>query len=87
MSKIEDIKKNFDRLYTKDKSFILIENRQFIMKVNGNLFCCTGAGQEGCFLTGKLEAADPVFLDKANAILKKEVEDVLVIKAQLNKTN
>jgi len=84
---IESIKKNFNKLYTKDKSYIQVENKQGIMKVNDNLYCCTGAGQEGCFLTGKLEAADPVFLDKANAILKKEVEDVLVIKAQLNKTN
>ena len=78
MSKIEDIKKNFDKLYTKDKSYIQVENKQGIMKVNGNLFCCTGAGEEGYFLTGTLEAADPAFLDKADAILKKEAEDVLL---------
>jgi len=76
MSKIEDIKKNFDRLHKANKSYHQIEAEQYLMKVDGDLFVCNSANSEDCFLSGKLEAADPAFIDKAADILEKEAKDV-----------
>ena len=76
MSKIEDIKENFNKLHKEDKSYIQIEAEQYLMKMGEDLFVCNSADSENCFLSGKLEVADPGFIDKAAEILEKEVKDV-----------
>ena len=76
MSKIEDIKKNFDKLHKTNKSYHQIENEQYLMKIDNELFCCNSADSENCILYGKLEVADPDFIDKAAEVLEKEAKDV-----------
>jgi len=76
MSKIDDIKENFNKLHKKDKSYHQIEAEQYLMKMGEDLFVCNSANSEDCYLSGKLELADPDFIEKAAGILEKEVKDV-----------
>jgi len=76
MSKIDDIKVNFEKLHKGNKSYHQIEAEQYLMKIDGDLFVCNSADSENCILSGKLEVAGDDFIDKADDVLKKEAADV-----------
>ena len=82
---ISEIKKNFDSIYKKDRSYVGISEKQMVVKMGSSLYICdVGGDPDLCELSSKIEDACDDTIEK---VLKSVTQEAKMVKDYMKDKN